>query len=177
HAFKGVHHLVEAVAALGGDARLEVLGWGPEEGNLRALAARLGLGDRFRIVPGVPSHEVPTFARNLDVAVLPSLPTPRWKEQFGRMLIESMACGVAVVGSDSGELPHLIGDAGLIFPTGDAMALADRLRQIRDDQPLRESLVRRGTARVHAHFTHARIAASTVEVYREVLGNPAPPCT
>lgn len=177
HAFKGVHHLVEAVAALGGDARLEVLGWGPEEGNLRALAARLGLGDRFRIVPGVPSHEVPTFARNLDVAVLPSLPTPRWKEQFGRMLIESMACGVAVVGSDSGEIPHLIGDAGLIFPTGDAMALADRLRQIRDDKTLRESLVRRGTARVHAHFTHARIAASTVEVYREVLGNPAPPST
>jgi glycosyltransferase involved in cell wall biosynthesis len=173
HAFKGVHHLVEAVAALGGNVRLEVLGWGPEEGNLRALAARLGLGDRFRIVPGVPSHEVPAFARNLDVAVLPSLPTTRWKEQFGRMLIESMACGVAVVGSDSGEIPHLIGTAGLIFPTGDAIALADRLRQIRDDEALRASLVRRGSARVHAHFTQARIAAATVATYREVLARPA----
>lgn len=174
HAFKGVHLLVEAVAALGGNARLEVLGWGPEEGNLRAQASHIGLGDRFRIRPGVPSHEVPSFARTLDVAVLPSLPTPRWKEQFGRMLIESMACGVAVVGSDSGEIPHLIGDAGQTFPAGDAIALADRLRKLRDDRALRESLVRRGTARVHAHFTQARIADATVEAYRDVLGESAP---
>ena len=71
------------------------------------------------------------------------------------------------------EIPHLIGDAGLIFPTGDAMALADRLRQIRDDKTLREALVRRGTARVHAHFTQARIADATVATYRELLGTPA----
>jgi glycosyltransferase involved in cell wall biosynthesis len=59
HAFKGVHLLVEAVASLGDDTRLEILGWGPEENRLRALAAERGLGDRFRIVPGVPSHEAP----------------------------------------------------------------------------------------------------------------------
>lgn len=172
HAFKGVHLLVEAVAALGGDARLEVLGWGPEEERLRALAAGLGLGDRFRIVAGVPSHEVPAFARRLDVAVLPSLPTPRWKEQFGRMLIEAMACGVAVVGSDSGEIPHLVGEAGLTFPAGDADALGDRLRHLRDDPAMRESLVRRGTARVRDRFTHGRIADATVEAYREIADAP-----
>ena len=169
HAFKGVHLLIEAVAALADDTRLEILGWGPEEGRLRDLAARAGLGDRFRLLPGVPSHQVPAFARNLDVAVLPSLPTPRWMEQFGRMLIEAMACGVAVVGSDSGEIPHLVGDAGLTFPAGDAPALADRLRRLRDDRVLRASLVRLGTERVHAHFTQARIAEATVAAYREVL--------
>ena len=171
HAFKGVHLLVEAVASLGDDTRLEILGWGPEENRLRALAAERGLGDRFRIVPGVPSHEVPAFASRLDIAVLPSLSTVKWKEQFGRMLIEAMSCDVAVVGSDSGEIPHLIADAGLVFPEGDITALASCLRRLRDDHALRQDLVRRGRDRVHANFTQARIAEATVDAYNAVMGS------
>lgn len=169
HRRKGVHLLVEAVAALGGDARLEILGWGPEEENLKAQAAQLGLGDRFRIHGRLPSDRVPEFASRLDVAVLPSLTIPSWKEQFGRMLTEAMACEVPVVGSDSGEIATVVGDAGLVFPEGDVAALTERLRRLRDDPALRRDLAQRGLRRVRERYTQAQVAAQTIAAYREIL--------
>ncbi|MGH2350871.1 MAG: glycosyltransferase [Chloroflexota bacterium] len=167
---KGVHLLVEAVAMLGDQTRLEVLGWGPEEPRLRALAAERGLGDRFSIHPPLPSARVPEFVHRLNVAAMPSLTAPNWKEQFGRMLVEAMACGVPVVGSDSGEIAQVIGGAGLLFPEGDVPALAECLRRLRDGPTLRQELAARGLARVRACYTQAQIAAQTMEVYREVVG-------
>ena len=102
---KGAHLLVQAVGALGGDTRLELLGWGPEEGRLRALAEEVGLGHRFAIHQALPSERVPEFLSRLDALVLPSLTFPNWKEQFGRALTEAMACEVPVVGSDRGRSP------------------------------------------------------------------------
>jgi glycosyltransferase involved in cell wall biosynthesis len=167
---KGVHLLVEAVAALGDGGRLEVLGWGPEAPRLRALAAARGLGDRFQIRPALPSHHVPEFLSGVDVVALPSLTTRHWKEQFGRVVMEAMACELPVVGSDSGEIPHLIGDAGLVFPEGDVAALTECLRRLLDDTDLRRQFAVRGLARVRERYTQARIAAQTAAAYREILG-------
>ena len=66
----------------------------------------------------MPLNDVPRHLRALDALVLPSESTPLWKEQFGHVLIEAMACGVPVVGSDSGAIPEVIGEAGLLFPGG-----------------------------------------------------------
>jgi glycosyltransferase involved in cell wall biosynthesis len=70
------------------------------------------------------------------------------------------------VGSTCGEIPHVIGDAGLIFPEGDVEALRECLERLRADASLRAELARRGRERVLAHFTQAQVAAQTVEVYR-----------
>ncbi len=74
-----------------------------------------------------------------------------------------------MVGSDSGAIPGVIADAGLIVPEGDAAALAAALRRLRDDPALRAELGAHGRARVLAHYTHTQIAAATVEVYREMI--------
>jgi glycosyltransferase involved in cell wall biosynthesis len=168
---KGAHLLVEAVAGLGGDVRLDLLGWGPEEARLRAQAEALGVGGSLTIHPALPSERVPEFLSRLDVLVLPSLTFPNWKEQFGRALTEAMACEVPVVGSDSGEIARVIGDAGLVFPEGDATALADRLRRLRDDPALRRDLAARGLARVRERYTPEQIARQTADVYRRVMGS------
>jgi glycosyltransferase involved in cell wall biosynthesis len=76
-----------------------------------------------------------------------------------------MSCAVPVVGSNSGEIPNVIGDAGLIFPEGDAVALAYHLQRLLDDPELRAKLGQAGRARVLAHYTMQQIAAQTVEVY------------
>jgi glycosyltransferase involved in cell wall biosynthesis len=81
-----------------------------------------------------------------------------------------MACGVPVIGSDSGAIPDVICDAGLITSEGDAAALAEALRRVRDDATLRAELATKGRQRVLERFTHAQVAADTVEVYREMLG-------
>jgi len=166
---KGVDVLLRALAGLPGAWRLTLLGSGPEEGALRSLAARLGLREQVDFHPPIPSTETPTFYQQADVLVLPSRTRPNWQEQFGRVLIEAMACGVPVIGAASGEIPHVIGPDGLLFPEDDTDALRAALAQLLDDPDLRHDLGARGRARVLVHFTQERIAAQTLAVYQELL--------
>ena len=99
----------------------------------------------------------------------PSLTTPAWKEQFGRVLTDAMACGVPVVGSDSGEIPTVIGDGGLVTPEGDPAALSAALNRLQANRDMRQELGRRGRARVLANYTHDRIAEQTIDAYRVLL--------
>lgn len=168
---KGVETLLQAAAGLAvdGDWRLEFVGSGPLEGRLRRQAAELGVAGRVRFAGQVASVEMPVRLRALDVLVLPSLTRSNWKEQFGRALVEAMACGVPVIGSDSGEIPHVVGEAGLIFPEGDVEALRGCLARLATDARLRADLAARGRARVLAHYTQARVAEATYAVYQRLL--------
>ncbi len=166
---KGVDLLLQAVSGLDAGCKLTVMGAGSEQGRLDELARRLELGGRVSFTEPVPSLRMPSFYRELDVLVLPSRSRPNWIEQFGRVLIEAMACGVPVVGSDCGEIPNVIGDAGLVFPEGDASALRECLVRLMRNSDLRADLARRGHERVLAHFTQAQIAAQTVAVYRKMI--------
>ena len=168
---KGVDVLVRAFAAasLPADARLVLLGDGPERANLVALADRLGIGARVEVTGWCESDALPARMRELDALVLPSRATQRWQEQFGRVLIEAMASGVAVVGSDTGEIPHVIGEAGVVFPEDDVDALRDALTQLAADPARRADLARRGRARVETEFTQERVAEATVRVYHATL--------
>ncbi len=112
---------------------------------------------------------MPSQYHQIDVLAVPSLTRPNWKEQFGRVLIEAMASGVPVIGSDSGAIPDVIDDAGLITPEGDIAALAEAICKLQQDQSLHKSLAERGRARIIEHFTHAQVAADTVRVYREMV--------
>jgi glycosyltransferase involved in cell wall biosynthesis len=169
---KGCDLLLEAVAGLDGAWRLVVLGAGPERERLEASARRLGIAGRVSFRDWLPALDLPAFYRSLNVFVLPSRSQHNWVEQFGRVLVEAMACGVPVVGSDCGEIPHVIGDAGLVFSEGDVKALREHLVRLMRDSELRAGLARRGRERVLARFTQAHIAAQTVEVYR-ALNSPA----
>jgi glycosyltransferase involved in cell wall biosynthesis len=166
---KGVQVLLQAVDGLAGEWRLRILGSGPMQSQLEALAQQLNIVERVTFESPIPSAQMPAFYNQLDTLVLPSLTRPHWKEQFGRVLIEAMACGVPVVGSHSGEIPHVIGQAGLTFTEGDVEELGARLSQLTDAPALCADLVRRGRERVLAHYTQAQIAAETHEVYCQLL--------
>ena len=167
---KGAHVLLRAAAQLDGDWRLRLVGGGPAVEEMRALALSLRISERVALVGQLPSAELPAEYSKIDVLVLPSLTRPNWKEQFGRVLVEAMASGVPVIGSDSGAIPAVVGGAGRIVPEGDVQALGRALRELRDDAALRAELARAGRARFLAHFTHESIAEATVEVYRELIG-------
>jgi glycosyltransferase involved in cell wall biosynthesis len=171
---KGVSVLLDACAALGGDWRLRMLGGGPLLADLQAQADRLGLGERVTFLAQVPSAGMPGQYHQIDALALPSLTRPNWKEQFGRVLVEAMMSGVPVVGSDSGAIPDVIGDSGLIVPEGDAAALATALRRLRDEPGLHDALGAQGRDRALAAFTHERVAAHTAAFYAAVLANTGP---
>lgn len=175
---KGVRVLLAACARLRGEWRLQLVGDGPLREAVRAEAVALGLGERVELLGSQPSAAMPGLLRSWDVLALPSLTRPNWKEQFGRALVEAMACGLAVAGSNSGEIPNVIGEAGLVVPEGDAEALAAALQRLLDDPGLRRELGRRGRERVLARFTQARVAAETVALYRQMLAEtPATPAS
>jgi len=142
-------------------ARILVVGDGPEKGRLSALAPQVVV-----VSPGGASATLPYY-RAMDVLVLPSRTQRDWKEQFGRVLIEAMASMVPVVGSDSGAIPEVVGNAGLIFPEGDVRQLAALLRTLAEQPELRVKLGERGRDRVMKHYTVGRIAQRTLEVYAE----------
>jgi glycosyltransferase involved in cell wall biosynthesis len=166
---KGILDLVEAVASLPPSVCLRLVGDGSQRRAIEARVAELGLEARVTILPAVGSTEVPAALRAFDILALPSRTTPSWKEQFGRVLIEAMSCGVPVIGSSSGEIPNVIGPAGLVFPEGDTAALAAQIARLVADPQLRARLADEGRARVLATYTQAAVAQRHLEVYRSML--------
>jgi glycosyltransferase involved in cell wall biosynthesis len=166
---KGLFVLLEALAGFDGAWELRVVGTGEDRAEAGALAERLGIAQRVVFMGPQPSTAMPAIMRRFDVLVGPSLTTPRWKEQFGRMLVEAMACGVPVIGSDSGEIPNVIGDAGIVVPEGDCVALRTAIARLRDQPMKRQDLAERGRARVLALFTQQAVARRTHAVYQEML--------
>ncbi len=166
---KGLDLLLEAAAELPGVWRVQLCGEGPERPKLEQLAHDLGIADRVQFDGPVSSAQMPAYLRQMDVLVLASRTLTNWKEQFGRVLIEAMASGVPVVGAESGEIPNVIGDAGLTFPENDRAALRDRLLQLMQSDALRQRLREAGRQRVLEQYTQAQIAAQTVALYRDML--------
>lgn len=166
---KGVDVLLQAVAKLPGQWRLHVAGDGPERKNLQQLVQQLGITERIFFDGALPSQRMVGYLQQLDVLVLPSRTRPNWQEQFGRILVEAMACEVAVIGSSSGEIPQVIGPAGLIFAEDDVEQLHQHLLRLLQDPAERQRLAKTGRERVLANYTQTQIAQQTVEVYKEVL--------
>jgi glycosyltransferase involved in cell wall biosynthesis len=170
---KGIHVLLEALAQLGTEFELRLMGDGREGPALLAQSRALGLGNRVQFIPARPPAQVAEYMCHLDALVLPSLTTAVWKEQFGRVLTEAMACRVPVVGSNSGAITEVVDQAGLIFPEGDAAALADCLRRLHASRELRRELADKGEARVRDLYTQAVIAQKTAAVYQKLLNRNA----
>ncbi len=169
---KGVLDLIEALVGLPEHVRLRLVGDGSVRPQVEQRARELGVAARVELRPAVGSIEVPAVLRDLDVLVLPSRTLSNWKEQFGRILIEAMSCGVPVVGSSSGEIPNVVGDGGLIFPEGDIAALRETLLRLIDDATLCEDLGEQGRARVLKHYTQSALARRYYAIYRSMLGMP-----
>jgi glycosyltransferase involved in cell wall biosynthesis len=149
---KGLMDLLAAVRALEAPVELLLIG----DGELRTrLEGQPIPGSNVRILDGLTHDQMVSGYAQLDVLVLPSHTTPTWKEQFGRVIVEALWCGVPVVGSDSGEIPWLIEltAGGLIFPEGDRDALAARLTTLREDPELRSRLAGAGRAAVERLFS------------------------
>jgi glycosyltransferase involved in cell wall biosynthesis len=167
---KGLMDLLAAVRQL--DAPVELLLIG--DGELRAqLDGQPIPGSRVRVLNELRHEEMASGYAQLDVLALPSRTTPTWKEQFGRVVIEALWCGVPVVGSDSGEIPWLIEltGGGLTFPEGDRDKLAKQLTKLRNDTPLRRRLSSAGRGAVEKLFS---VPAATDPLERMLISASKP---
>ncbi len=166
---KGVDLLLRAAAAVPMPLELVIVGSGEAEPSLRALAQKLGLEERVNFLKPVGSEAVGKLMGEFHVLVLPSRTTRRWKEQFGRVLAEAMATGCVVIGSDCGEIPRVIGDAGLVFPEGDVEALSQSLESVLSSESLYYELSAKARSRAQQFYSQEAVAAKHVEFYRILL--------
>lgn len=170
---KGVLVLVDALAQIKAENwRFLVVGDGTERPTMERKLAEHGLLDRCDFVGAVQYEETPKYFQKIDVLAMPTITTPKFREQFGRVLIEAMACNVPVVGSTCGAIPEVIGEAGIVVAENDAAALANGLRRLIRDTDLRKTLSSAGRRRVQENFTWERVAEQIFSLYEQVLGLP-----
>jgi len=175
---KGLLTLASALAGLKKSSwKWLLVGQGKLRAHLAEKCFEWGIGDRIIWVESVSHEEIPPYINLMNCLVLPSqtsykfktLTTVGWKEQFGHVLIEAMACQIPVIGSDCGEIPHVIGDAGLVFPEGNAGALRECLQQLMERQELAADLGDRGYHRAMSNYTNKALAEQLLEFYKELL--------
>lgn len=167
---KGLDVLMQAMEQVGGARSwsLLLLGSGEYQQKLEEWAARNGWSGRVKIRL-VKHGDMPRYVGCMDMLAAPSQTMKNWREQFGRMIIEAFACGVPVVGSDSGEIPFVIGDAGRVVPEADVAAWARAIGQLLDSPAERDDLKSRGLARA-PRYSVATIAQQYAEYYRCLAG-------
>ncbi len=164
---KGVGTLIEALALLDDGVQLELFGDGPDAAELVARAEAAGVAGRVVRHGYITHDELPEAYRQIDVLAVPSRTTPGWVEQFGRVVTEAMACAIPVIVADSGSLPDVAGDAGIVLPEDQPSAWAAAIDELRSSPAQWRKLA-------EASLDHARqfawtsVAAAHHQLYRQV---------
>jgi glycosyltransferase involved in cell wall biosynthesis len=165
---KGLRVLMDALDAQRTPWRALLLGGGKLEGELRAWAGKYP-DNRVRILTNVAHDRVAPYVAAMDILAAPSQTTRTWKEQFGRMLIEGMACGLTVVGSDSGEIPYVIGDAGVVVGEADLPGWTRAIGELLENPARRGELGARGRDWAESSFAWPIVARKHLEFFEQLL--------
>ncbi len=162
-----IMQIFDRLASLGTSWRALIVGKGPMLGELEQWAKNYP--DRVRIFSDVTHDAVPDYLNAMDLLLAPSQTRANWCEQLGRMTIEAMACGVPVIASDSGEIPFVVGDAGIIVAEDDLDAWVSAIQNAIDSPALRAKLIAAGTERVRSKFTWQIVAQQKIDFFESLL--------
>ncbi|MED4300183.1 glycosyltransferase family 4 protein [Geobacillus stearothermophilus] len=182
---KGVYDLVEAFSRVQEpDVSLLMIGKGEEKEGVIRKIRELGLENRVLILDYVEQVKLPQYISCMDILVLPSIKRKYaasklakilpflqipWAEQFGRVLVEAMACKVAVIGSSSGSIPDVVEDVGLIFKENDSADLADKLNYMIKNKDFRQKCIELGYKKAHEKYTWKKVALAYKHVWKGLL--------
>ncbi|MGL4551464.1 MAG: glycosyltransferase family 4 protein [Gemmataceae bacterium] len=166
---KGLDVMTRALDRVTTPWRALFVGAGPSEPALRAWAGRHG--DRVRLCTGVKHDQVPGYLNAMDVLCAPSQTMPNWKEQFGRMVVEAFASGLAFIGSDSGEIPYVVEDAGVIVGEKDEQGWADAITGLLESPARRRELAERGLSKAHEAFAWPVVGRRYLDFFESVLAS------
>jgi glycosyltransferase involved in cell wall biosynthesis len=164
---KGIADLLRAWSHLPRNRyALEIVGGGPAEASLRALAAELGLGAEVCFAGPLDREAVAERCRQSDMFVL----TP-YEEAFGNVFAEAIAAGLPVIGSDIGAIPDLVenGQNGILVPPGDPGAIVRAILELGGDPARRAAISARNRARAESMLSWASAADSYLALYAELI--------
>lgn len=157
---KGWKVLLKAVEKLPDRFKVVFAGDGEHRDELIVWLQKPSLKGRSYYAGLLPKDRLLAAYEFFDTLVLPSITTPGSVEQFGAVLAEAMACGVPVIGSDSGAIPETVGQAGLVVPEGDPDSLVKAIIKISEDEQLRKRSIAGGLERYRTHYSCEAYAKS-----------------
>jgi glycosyltransferase involved in cell wall biosynthesis len=166
---KGLDLLMRVLDSLETPWRALFVGTGIMESSLRTWAKRYP--QQVRICTDVKHNQVPQYLNAMDILVAPSQTLFNWREQFGRMLIESFACSVAVIGSDSGEIPYVIQDAGVVVGEKDEQGWVKAISDLLNSPSQRQEIAEKGLERAHKNYDWSIVAQQHLQFFNELLDN------
>ena len=164
---QAMRYVPDAEVVVVGGPSADQLPADPGARTLRALAARLHVDDRFRLIGRVPSADMPRWYRSADLLV-----AAPWQQQFEPSALEAMACGVPVVGTAVGGLSDTVVDGltGELVPARDPQALGGALRRLVNDKVRRFAYATAALDRARQAYSWKRVAAQIGSVYATVTG-------
>ena len=170
---KGVSDLVAAMKAIleeMGEARLALVGYGPEEETIRRDVASEGLQAEVVFLGRVSRAEIPTYMASADLLVLPSIKV----EGLGVVLLEALASGTAVVGTNVGGIPDIVrdGETGLLARSHDPEDLAEKCLRMLQDGELRRRTTEEGRRLVGTEFSWSGIGKRLESLFSACLRGP-----
>jgi len=168
---KGLMDIVEAMAILGPEAgaTFVLIGSGEFQEKLERRIADLALGKVIRFFPARKLEQLPEVMNALDALALVSRTTATWKEQFGRVIIEAHACATPVIGSDSGAIPEVVNEGGLVVREGNPAEIAAAIRTLMNDPALRRKMGFAGRRQVEDFYTWQRVSERMRDIYCELM--------
>ena len=169
---KGVPELCEALDQMKAPWHALFVGGGELQSELERFSLRYR--GRVHVANGIAHSDVPSWLNAMTLLCAPSRTTAAWREQFGRMLIEAMSCGVPVVATNSGEIPHVVGDVARIVAERDSAALGAALDALLADARTRGELASAGVARARERFAWPIVARRHLEFFEAIAESPRP---
>jgi phosphatidyl-myo-inositol dimannoside synthase len=163
-AHKGIDTVLHVLAALAGEhptLRYAVVGTGPMQAQLEALAQRLGVATRVRFLTQVPDSDLPALYNNAEIYLGVSRPAELMMEGFGISLSEASACGIPVVGGSSGGIPDAVleNETGLLVDARTPAPVVEVVRRLLIDRALARRLGDGGRKAVESYFNWDRVTS------------------
>ena len=173
---KGVYDLIYAAKRLSQDSELKhhsikfvFVGKGPEEKKMQKLMKKLKIEKSVKLAGSLPYTDIPYIHNLADVFVLPSIPVRDWQEQFGMVFAEALASGNPVIAGESGSIPEVVGDAGILIQPNDPYSIYEEIKKLILDGDYREKNKKLARARAEKVFNPEKIALRIKEEYEKLL--------
>jgi len=172
--WKGVQHLIKALEITkksGYPVQLVIIGDGPYRKELRELSIQLQVTSVVKFLQNQDQRTLLSYYHNADIFVLPSITYQNQTEGLGVVLLEAMASGIPVIGSNTGGIPDIIDNDvnGILVPPGDAYALAEAIIKIIDNPEIAERYKIAGLKTVKERFSWDTIAEEFIHIYHELV--------
>lgn len=166
---KGIINLIYALGKLTSKKwECSIVGNGSLYNDLHQLIEKENLCNKVKLFGSLDPQNIPTYINSIDILIVPSLTTSNWKEQFGRVIVEAFACGKPVIGSDSGAIPEVIGNAGIVFSENNIEELALKIDKVINDKELYSKISKNALER-SKQYTWKKIAKKFDDLYNEII--------